>query len=324
MRTLVVGFGSIGQRHARLLHEIGALPPIVSRRRLPDAFATIADALRVHRPDLVVIATETAEHYAAIASLARCGYAGRVLVEKPLFDRCRELPANAFLDLRVAYNLRCHALVRALRASLGNRRPCIVQAAVGQYLPDWRPGRAWQQGYSADPVRGGGVLRDLSHELDLLLWLCGPWRRVAALGGRSGLLPIASDDHWSILIDFASGASATLQLNYLSRPGRRLLAVEHADGTVVADFIANTLCENADVQRLNADRDHSYLALLRRALAGDVDELCDAAGGQAVVRLIQAVEQAAQAGTWVAAPGSITEQRQGSASAAGGGTNSGG
>jgi predicted dehydrogenase len=300
MRSLVVGLGSIGERHLRLLGELGASPAAVSRRGGSGVFASLAEALAAHRPELVIIAVETGAHHQVLAALAESGYRGRVLVEKPLFDAWRALPANAFGDLRVAYNLRCHPLIAALRHRLAGR-PLLVQAAVGQYLPDWRPGRAWRQGYSADPARGGGALRDLSHELDLLLWLLGPWRRVAAVGGRSGLLPIASDDHWSILLAFEGGASASLQLDYLSRPGRRFLAVEHSGGSLVADFVAGTLAANASLAKVAAHRDDSYRALLARMLAGDTAGLCDAQGGLAVMGLIAGIERAAREGSWVSA-----------------------
>jgi predicted dehydrogenase len=293
VRNLVIGYGSIGQRHTRLLGELGAAPAVVSRRAVEyrPAFATIAEALAAHRPELVVIATETAAHLAALVALANLGFRGRVLVEKPILADVSPLPANAFSDLRVAYNLRCHPLVTALRRQLAGRPPRLIQAAVGQYLPDWRAGRDWRHGYSADPAQGGGALRDLSHELDLLLWLCGPTRRVAAVGGRSGLLPIASDDHWSILMTFHGGAQASLQLDYLNRPGRRFLAVEHEGGSVIADFMAGTLSVNGTEKHIDAPRDESYRRQLQAMLSGDTALLCDAAGGLGVMDLIAAIER---------------------------------
>src|SRR5262249_23329488 len=189
--------------------------------------------------------------------------------------------------------LRCHALVTALRARLAARRVCLLAAVAGQYLPDWRPGRDWRSGYSADLGRGGGALRDLSHELDLALWLCGPWQRVAALGGRSGLLPIESDDHWAVLLAFASGATANLRLDYLNGPGRRSLLAEHAGGTLVADFGAKTLSENGAIDRIEAAHDDSYRRQLQAMLSGETAGLCDAAQGLAVVGLIAAIERAA-------------------------------
>src|SRR3974377_1481833 len=95
MRSLVVGYGSIGQRHARLLDELGASPAGVSRRGIARAaFPSLKEALAARRPDLVVIATETGAHHAALTDLADLDFRGRVLIEKPLFERVRALPPN--------------------------------------------------------------------------------------------------------------------------------------------------------------------------------------------------------------------------------------
>ena len=297
MRSLVIGYGSIGQRHTRLLDELGAAPAVVSRRRMDDrkAYVDIADALSAHQPDLVVIANETGAHLAAVRELADLGFRGRVLVEKPLFAYRAPLPPHSFSDLRVGYNLRCDPLVIALRARLDGA-PRLVQAAVGQYLPDWRQGRDWRLCYSADPARGGGVLRDLSHELDLLLWLCGPVRDVAALGGSSGLLPITSDDHWSILAAFQNGSQASLQLDYLNRPGRRFFAAEQEGRSVIVDFLAGTLSVNGEVEHFTLSRDESYRRQLEAMLSGNTEDLCDADGGMRVMELIALIERRAQTG----------------------------
>ena len=71
----------------------------------------------------------------------------------------------------------------------------------GRIIRDWRPGRDHRTTASATQQAGGGVLRDLSHELDYLLWLFGPWQRVAALGGSSGARQIEVDDHLDLLLE---------------------------------------------------------------------------------------------------------------------------
>lgn len=296
MRSVVIGNGSIGQRHWRLLDEMGTSPLLVSRRPSSGrrSFTSVAEAILDCEPGLVVVATETSNHFLDLESLAATGYRGRVLVEKPLFAvRHQDVPANEFSDLRIAYNLRLHPLIDAFCAALGGEKPKIIQAAAGQYLPDWRPGRDWTSSYSAESAKGGGVLRDLSHELDLLLWLCGPVADVFAIGGRSGLLPINSDDHWSILLAFVSGSQASLQLDYLNRPGRRFLAAEFAGGSLRADFTTGTLTLNGEVQHVETTRDESYRRQLEAMLTGDTDRLCDVGGATMVLDVIDRIERCA-------------------------------
>ena len=86
MKTLVVGYGSIGSRHARLLTSLGCEVAVVSSRDIdhPVRYRTLADALS-WKPDYVVIANRTSQHYQTLKELAASGFTGTVLVEKPLF-----------------------------------------------------------------------------------------------------------------------------------------------------------------------------------------------------------------------------------------------
>ena len=72
MKALVIGFGSIGRRHARLLEELGVDVAVVSRRDVdaPKLYPTIAKAVMDWSPNYVVIASRTNEHRNDMATLA--------------------------------------------------------------------------------------------------------------------------------------------------------------------------------------------------------------------------------------------------------------
>jgi predicted dehydrogenase len=300
--ALVVGLGSIGQRHARLLGELGVAVAAVSRRSdaAPRCYASLALALAREAPDYVVIANETAAHHATLATLADCGFAGAVLVEKPLFAEPAPLPANRFAGLYVGYNLRFHPVLAELKRLLADEPALSAHVYVGQYLPDWRPGRDYRDTASASRAAGGGALRDLSHELDYMGWLFGPCRQVAALDGRSGALDIDSDDVAALLLAFERCPAATAQLNYLDRPGAREIIINTARHTLRADLIRGTLRINGEERHFPVARDDTYLAQHRSVLGNRRDTLCTAEEGAAVVALIAAAEQSAATGAWVA------------------------
>ena len=140
-RALVIGYGSIGARHARLLEEIHCHTAVVSKREVdfPLSYIELTEALTVERPEYVVIANATNQHYETLQSLAALGYTGTVLVEKPLFGNEIKLPSLPFRNTFVAYNLRFHPIIQRLKTLLEGEEVLSVQAYVGQYLPDWRP-----------------------------------------------------------------------------------------------------------------------------------------------------------------------------------------
>lgn len=300
-RALVVGHGSIGARHARLLAELGTDVAVVSARDVdaPKRYTTLEQACDAHRPSYVVIADATSRHHETLAALAALGYTGTVLVEKPVFHRLLAVPLHRFSDVRVAYNLRFHPVVSRLRQELTGQRILSVQAYVGQYLPHWRPGTDYRLCYSADAERGGGVLLDLSHDLDLVTWTTGEWQRVAALGGRFGRLEINSDDVFALLIETERCPAVTVQLNYLDRRGRREYIVNTDEHTYQADLVQQALFIDHEKVCVPVDQDASYRAMHVAMLSSEPHNACSLHEGLATVALVDAARRAATNRDWV-------------------------
>ena len=299
--ALIVGYGSIGRRHARVLRELGCVVGIVSRRAIDDGprFSTLEDAFAAKQLDYVIVATETSAHGDAVESLLKIDHRGRLLIEKPLGAMPKAIFSAPLMLAAVGYNLRFHPALAALAGMVAHEQIVSMEAYCGQYLPDWRPGTDYRQSYSADPSRGGGVLRDLSHELDYLMWLGGTWRRVAGIGGHLSSLEIKSDDCWSLTLQLERCPAVSVQLNYLDRPGRRSLVVNTTAHTFALDFMRNVLtCDGAE-QVFPLQADDTYKSLHRAVLANDASRLCSLADGERVMRLIAASERAAAEGCWI-------------------------
>lgn len=303
--AVVIGYGSIGSRHARLLDELGATVSVVSRRDVdvPRRFASLDAALSATDPAYVVIANRTSEHHDALKDLIDVGFSGRVLVEKPLFDTpdvSNELIDAAPNKTYVGYNLRFHPTLQALREVLDGERPISAHVYAGQYLPTWRPGVDYRDSYSAHSDQGGGVLRDLSHELDYLNWLFGGWTDVAAHGGQFSNLEVTSDDIFALLLSYPKCPAVTLQVNYLDRGPHRSIRLNTSENTYSADLITGILRRNgAILDEVTLGRDDTYLTQHRAVLEGRTGDLCTLDEGHDVLRLVAAAERAAVNQTWI-------------------------
>ncbi len=300
MKALVVGHGSIGSRHARLLKELGCEVAVVSSQDVdfPLRYRTLADALS-GRPDYVVIANSTSQHYQTLTELATLGFKGTVLVEKPLFHEEKDLPHQEFKRAFVGYNLRFHPVLQKLRTILQNEKLISVQAYVGQYLPAWRPGSDYRTSYSADISAGGGVLRDLSHELDYLNWLLGGWEQLTARGGHYSNLEINSDDAWVIMMTTAACPLVSVQMNYLDRLTRRRVLINTDDHTIEADLVQGSIMIDDKIEKMEIERDLTYREQHRAVLDKKVDALCTLQEGMEVMRMIHAIERSARQKEWV-------------------------
>ena len=303
MRALVIGYGSIGMRHARLLGALGLDVAVVSRRKVaaPKVYPTIAEAVSDFAPGYAVVASRTHEHQGDLAALAEAGFTGTVLVEKPLFDRVRKLPDHGFRSIHVAYNLRFHPVVRRLKELLDDATPYAVHAYVGHDLSLWWPDKDYRTNFRARRAEGGGVLRDLSHELDYLAWMLGPWSRLTALGGHVSGLEIDSDDVFSLLFATRRCPVVTANMNYLDSTLRRRVLALTDKGSIIADLVAGTVEFRGNTESFEAGRDDTYIAEHKATLAGDTGTLCTLAEGLAVVGMIDAADRTAAKREWVAA-----------------------
>jgi predicted dehydrogenase len=214
-RILIVGFGSIGQKHLRIIRQ--SLPSAeiaILRHQAPKevpvlanhCFGNLEDAC-MFRPELTVIANPAPFHVETIIGLANtdCHF----LVEKPISDHMSsdlaEVKAMIGPDriILVGYNLRyLPSLIdfrdRIHQGKIG--RILSVRCEIGQYLPSWRPGSDYRNGVSARKSLGGGVLLELSHELDYLQWIFGKVRWVNAITARQSDLEIDVEDTAQIIM----------------------------------------------------------------------------------------------------------------------------
>ena len=303
MKTLVVGYGSIGKRHSSVLNNLGHDTAIVSRRdsKNPKQFRNITEAVKLFNPSYVVIASRTEEHYSNIEMLADAGFLGKLLIEKPLYRKGSKSPPKVFSSIKVAFNLRFHPALLRFREIVSERNVYAVNVYVGSYLPNWRPNTDYRQSYSAIYSQGGGVLRDLSHELDYLTWIFGPWKKVAAIGGHFSNLQIDSEDVFLLLLTTEKVKAISLNMNYIDTIPRREVIALTNDGTVSLDLIQNTIQVNDRIETFNVSRNTTYEAQHIHMIGGNNEILCDIEEGLANMCLIEAAENAARLGKWIQA-----------------------
>jgi hypothetical protein len=258
-RWVVVGSGSAGRRHAASLRRRDARAEITVVRRPQstqplDALrdlgvhlvATVAEAASIG-PSVAVVAGPAPAHADAAIALLEAG--ADVLVEKPLAADRADGEAIAAAAARtgrracVAYHLRGDDVVAAFRA--GVARIGAVEGFelhVGQHLDQWRPGVDASRSVTARRELGGGVLLELSHEIDAARWCFGP---ITSVGARLGHHGAPTDGEVETIADLdvvtAAGASGTIHLDMVSAVPRRVWRAVGPEGTVEADLLTGTV-----------------------------------------------------------------------------------
>jgi predicted dehydrogenase len=300
VNVAVVGAGSIGSRHQKILQQLGHQVSVVSANSPNADFRSLSDALERQFFDYVVIASKTSQHFQDFSTLILNKFSGRVLIEKPVFEKPHRLKPHLFSFAAVGYNLRFHPAIIWLNDTLPKLG--IVSSAnfyVGQYLPTWRPVTDYRQSSSAQDISGGGVLRDLSHELDLSQHLFGDWHQLTAIGGKFSDLEITTDDTFSILMSTAKCNVISVQLNYLDQIKQRHITINGNNGTISVDLVDNSAKFNELEVKFSVTADDSYIAQHRAMISNDSQNICTLGEALKVVDTIEAIEKSAKKKRWV-------------------------
>ena len=277
---MIVGMGSVGQRHARNLRALlgdrvcliayratGQSPVIVDHwqadttRTIEDAyqlqsFASLDDALAT-KPNVAFICNPTSLHLATAITCADAGC--DLFIEKPVaesiqgLDRLADTVRTKGLVVAIGCQLRFHPALELLKKKIGDGsigRVLAVRAEVGEYLPGWHPYEDYRHSYAARGSLGGGVILTLIHEIDYLTWIFGAPRRLFAVGGHLSSLEVDVEDVASILSECSisgRGVPIHLQMDYVRSPSRRTCSVLGDTGSLDVDLRRNCLTlTNAD------------------------------------------------------------------------------
>ncbi len=295
MNVLIVGYGSIGKRHARILRPLAETLGIVTAQEAMDypIYRSLEAALAAQAWHYIVICTVTSKHADDLAILKQYAYRGKVLVEKPVFTHTYENDAPYPFTVYVGYHLRFNKIVSALEAILEGHEIHAARAHVGQHLSQWRPGRDPKETYSAHLSQGGGVMRDLSHELDLAQYLFGDIQEHQGKAERLDEVTVDSEDSATFKLRCTKCDNVIVHMNYLDEVPTREWVVDTDKGTIVADLIRRSITINDKAQVIACESDDAYLAMHQAALSDGIG-LCDLQGALDILKIIEAVPFGAQ------------------------------
>lgn len=253
MKFLVIGCGSIGERHIRNLQSLSAgeiLVYDIDIKRLAfigeecqvRTYVNLDEALN-HQVDALIICVPPALHISF--ALKAVEYGAHLFIEKPIshnlegVDALIEGAKAQDLITLVGYNLRFHPGLRLVKQFLNEGRIGKVLSArveAGQYLPDWHPWQDYREMYTAKKEMGGGIILDGSHGLDYVRWLLGEVREVSCFAGKLSSLEVETEDTAEILLMFDSGSIASVHLDFVQRAYSRSCKLIGEEGTIIWDY----------------------------------------------------------------------------------------
>ncbi len=286
-KFLIIGQGSIGRRHGENLLQMDQEVSYVSKTLNLDfkVYRTVEEALKFQCPDFIVIANETYLHDKTLNHLKDLDYKNTILIEKPIFSNMPKAD-YASLKVKVLYNLRFHPLIVKTKEFLEDKNALSAYFYAGQYLPTWRPDRKYNETYSAFSAQGGGVARDLSHEIDLAQYLFGSIKNALVLNEKVSELEIDSDDVFSLIAKSNHCPHLSIHLNYLDHIPQRFFIINTVNETLRVDFAKGVLQVNNNLHHFTINRNDSYFSMYKDILFNRGENLCSYKEALRVLELI--------------------------------------
>lgn len=289
MLALIIGYGSIGQRHMRNLRMLMPEAKIIVLRRdkakpVDGAIvvSSLQDALDM-RPDISVLATPSGLHIDVLLDLIEAEIP--TYVEKPVVieiehvGKVRQaLKAHPSISHVTGFNLRLLSSMQIARTLIKNGAVGNIARAnfsAGQWLPDWRKASDFRQSYSARKSDGGGVIFDLSHELDAARFFLGEIQLEHCLAMQLPSLGIDAESAATMIGRTADRSLVTVNVDYVARRPIRRYELVGDEGTLIWDLPARRLelhrpneIELMTDQAEDFDVGKTYIEAMRSFIAG--------------------------------------------------------
>ena len=314
-RMAIIGFGSIAGKH---IQTVGKLIPNIKFEILTsqniDSFDANQD-LGIHssintlldsKPDVIAVTSPSSQRHTHIHRLANLK--APILLEKPISSTFEQaVNIENFFDKHsikpvVAYNLRFTRAIYFLKdfiASGNLGKIYNVQCVVGQNLNQWRPGRNVDSTVSARRNLGGGVLRELSHELDYLAYLFGPPSFVSGVLGKQKFGNFDVEDTAMLVLEFQLNCDrilCSLNMDFIREDATRFCHIIGEKSTLKWDLMRGTIHGNSfqsgEVELFNFDKDLEYsrYEMWKAFLSGKHDKFCSISEGARYLKIIEQIE----------------------------------
>ena len=253
-----IGFGSIATKHISIIEDF--YPDIeiciVTKRNLNKKYKTYKNisSLKKKNIDAVFITSPANEHYKALKILYTEDL--NFFIEKPIFHKNYDmskiekyLKNNNHLICQIGYVFRHDDIFHKFKYLLSQNylgKIENIKIYCGSDLSKWRSQKNLKHSISLNKLKGGGVLLELSHEIDYCLWLFGKIKFIKADLINSGKFLSKVEDMANILMINDKKQEINMHLNFCQDKSERFCMVTGKKGVIKIDLINRFIKVNTE------------------------------------------------------------------------------
>ena len=227
---LVIGCGSIGERHLFNLKQLGLNDikifdkdknriKYIENKYHVKGFSNLEKAF-LSQPDFAVICTDPLSHISLGNESIKNNV--HIFMEKPLSFEVKGVKQflkkadSKKIKISIGYNFRYNPGLKFIKNffTKNSITPLFVSSTVGNHIKNWRQNIDYKKHYILK--KGGGIILDASHEYDFVRWILDD--KVTTVFCQSLKTPKLSnktESLASITLKFKKGTIANFTLDYI-------------------------------------------------------------------------------------------------------------
>ena len=275
---LIIGYGSIGRRHLKIIKKLRpeikinivsreiSVNKVKKEKLVNKTFTNINDAL-CEGADAAIVASPAVFHIQHSIEILKKNIP--VLIEKPISDNLKncseikELTKRNNCLVTVGYVLRHSKILNKFKEIIKKSdigKSLYAELKCGSYLPKWRKEIDYRDSVSGNLSLGGGVLLELSHEINYANWLFGPFEKMKSISVNSKHLDINVEDIAKIIAINNNDLLVDIHLDFCSDSNERYCKLYGTLGFINLDFNNHliTIKKNNSKETIKIKVDENY------------------------------------------------------------------
>ena len=241
---LIIGKGSVSFRHLSLvksifksakIYHVGSRNFIKNYKRYLNSFFLIT-----------IVANDSPSHIKVVNLINK--NSNLIFIEKPIsdnFQKAKKLMSKKKIKSKiwVGYNLIFTELFQKISSEIKKKKYgklISIRSVVGHNIKLWRK-KNYKKSVSISKKLGGGVLNELSHEINYLIYLCGNLKLLSSYLSQSTNSKIDAEDSAYLVFKNDRNIIISLIMDYYRNDKVRECYLIFEKATLFADFVSGTL-----------------------------------------------------------------------------------
>ena len=252
LKILIIGYGSSGKRYHKVIKKnfSSSILKIFSLNKInkKKIFLKTRSEIKNFKPQLTIVCTPSTKRKEIIKFIIKLK--SNLLIEKPIAAKYKD--AKKIIDLikrtkviaKIGYNLRFLNSLKILNSIIKSKKLGKIYFAniyAGQNLTQWRKNIDYKKTVSAQKELGGGVLLELSHEIDYAKWIFGKFNKIFCKLSKVSNLKVNVEDNAQILLFSKNKFTVNINLDFCRMDKVRKCEIVGANGSLVWNGLNNKL-----------------------------------------------------------------------------------